>query len=278
MNNKYFITNDNVKLNYIEAGKGTPLVMIPGWSQSAAEYKHQIDEFASKYHVYAIDMRGHGESEKPAYGYKVSRLAKDVYDFINYISDDKVYLLGHSMGCSVIWNLIELFGEHKIRKIILVDQVPFIYDNPDWDEEERKAAGPIFDAQVTFETINGLSDPSSAMTVVDSLVGTMVTQAVKKEDFDWIISENIKMPSKYAALLLFNHSVSDWRDLIPRITLPTLIIGGEASIFSVDALKWIHTQIRGSQLEIFSEEEGGSHFMFFENPKKFNAIVEKFLG
>ena len=56
-----FITSDGVKLHYLEAGKGQPLVMIPGWSQSAAQFKHQLSGLSDKYRVIAIDMRGHGE-------------------------------------------------------------------------------------------------------------------------------------------------------------------------------------------------------------------------
>jgi non-heme chloroperoxidase len=42
--------------------------------------------------------------------------------------------------------------------------------------------------------------------------------------------------------------------------------------------EWIQRQVSGSQLEIFEEEEGGNHFMFLENPEKFNSIVSAFIG
>ncbi len=277
MKNNSFLTNDNVKLNYYDEGGGKPLIMIPGWSQSAAEFKYQISEFAKKYHVYAIDMRGHGESSKPSSGYNVSRLAKDVYDFIAYKQLDKVILLGHSMGCSVIWAFIELFGMGKIDKLVLVDQVPLCTDNPAFNYEERKAAGPIFDAKGLYDTANGITNPESSKAVVEALVGSMVTKAVSSEDLKWVLEENFKMPAEYKAELFINHCMNDWRRLIPTIAVPTLIIGGEVSIFSVDSLAWINKQIKGSVLEIFEENEGGSHFMFFENPTKFNSIVSNFL-
>jgi hypothetical protein len=71
-------TNDGVKLHYLEAGSGSPLVMIPGWSQSAMEFKYQLTGLSDKYHVYALDMRGHGESAKPNHGYRIQRLSADV--------------------------------------------------------------------------------------------------------------------------------------------------------------------------------------------------------
>src|SRR5262245_13915469 len=75
-------TSDDVLLHYVEAGSGDPLIMIPGWSQSAAEFRHQFESLAALRRVIALDMRGHGESEKPSNGYCVERLAKDMFDVI----------------------------------------------------------------------------------------------------------------------------------------------------------------------------------------------------
>jgi pimeloyl-ACP methyl ester carboxylesterase len=66
--------------------------------------------------------------------------------------------------------------------------------------------------------------------------------------------------------------------MIATIRLPTLVVGGDASIFPAHTQHWLAEQIRGAECVIFGAEEGGSHFMFFENQKKFNAVVEDFLG
>ena len=91
------------------------------------------------------------------------------------------------------------------------------------------------------------------------------------------------MPGAYAARLLVDHCSQDWRDLIeheiPKLAKPVLVIGGELNtIFPTDAARWIASKIPGARLEIFAAEEGGSHFMFVENPQKFNAIIRDFVG
>src|SRR5258706_6951349 len=87
------------------------------------------------------------------------------------------------------------------------------------------------------------------------------------------------MPGNLAGTLMYNHWHMDWRDLIPRIDLPTLSISGRASGAATwKSQEWIHRQIKGSQLEVFEEAEGGQHFMFTENPEKFNRIIMKYLG
>jgi non-heme chloroperoxidase len=82
----------------------------------------------------------------------------------------------------------------------------------------------------------------------------------------------------FAGTLLYNLCHTDWRDVIPRINLPTLIIGGRASAMPWKSQEWIHRQIKGSQFEVFEEAEGGQHFMFIENPEKFNRLVMEYLG
>jgi len=50
------------------------------------------------------------------------------------------------------------------------------------------------------------------------------------------------------------------------------------SVFPAVSQEWIARQIPGARLEIFAEKDGGSHFMCFENPARFNAVVRDFLG
>jgi pimeloyl-ACP methyl ester carboxylesterase len=117
-------TSDGVRLHYLEAGSGKPLVMIPGWSQTAAQYKYQIARLHDRYRLIALDMRGHGESDKPAFGYKIARFSKDLHDALVALDLREVTLLGHSIGCSVIWSYCDLFGAERLAKLILVDQMP----------------------------------------------------------------------------------------------------------------------------------------------------------
>src|SRR3984893_8814509 len=75
---KYFRTNDGVRLHYLEAGAGKPLVLIHGLSQTAEQFKFQIEGLPDRHRVIALDLRGHGESEKPNFGLKIHRLAEDL--------------------------------------------------------------------------------------------------------------------------------------------------------------------------------------------------------
>jgi pimeloyl-ACP methyl ester carboxylesterase len=270
-------TSDGVALHYDEAGSGPPILLIPGWSQTAAQFGAQLEGLQDRYRLIALDHRGHGESEKPEHGYRIARLAKDVRDVLEALDLDEVTLLGHSMGCSVIWSYLDTFGPERVSRLVLVDQMPCIMANPVWAEEERLAAGPILDHESLYPTINGLASQGGAE-VTRQFVGGMFTDAYDRARVDWAIEQNLKLPRRHAATLLYNHATQDWRDVIRRIELPTLVIGGRKSLIDWRSQVWIQSVIAGSKLEIFEEDEGGNHFMFMENPTKFNRLVAEFVG
>jgi non-heme chloroperoxidase len=269
-------TNDGVRLRYIEAGAGRPLVLVHGWSQAAELFQFQIDGLADRYQVIAYDQRGHGASDKPAFGYRIARLAQDLHELLAALDLHGVAALGHSMGCAVLWCYWDLFGSERLAKLVLVDQPPFLTANPAWSPAEREAAGATTTAEERVAAANRLAG-SIGEALIRERIETMTTAALDPTVKAWIIEHNLKMPRAAAALFL-NHGGQDWRDVIPRITLPTLIIGGRASPISWRSQAWIRERIPDSHLEVFEEDEGGGHFPFVENPAKFNRLVADFLG
>ena len=135
---KHFRTNDGVRLHYLETGVGKPLVLVHGFSQAAEQFKFQIEGLGDRYRVIALDLRGHGESEKPNFGLKIHRLAQDLREALVATNADDVTLLGHSMGCSVIWAYWKLFGAGRLGKTILTDEPRMLTSNAAWTTEERE--------------------------------------------------------------------------------------------------------------------------------------------
>jgi non-heme chloroperoxidase len=270
-------TSDGVRLNVLEAGSGRPLVMVPGWSQTAAQFRRQIEGLSDRYRVIALDMRGHGDSDKPAHGYKIQRLAKDVWDALRALDLHDVAILGHSMGCSVLWCYFDLFGAERIDRFVFCDEPPMLTSNPAWTAQQAEEAGAIFTPEAVTQTMNALAGPDGVATTT-GFVGGMVTSAMPADTLAWMIEENLKLPRGHAATLIYNHCHQDWRDVIPRIDVPCLFIGGRVSLVPWKSVAWAASQVKGARLEIFEEAEGGQHFMFEENPAKFNRIVAEFLG
>jgi pimeloyl-ACP methyl ester carboxylesterase len=277
MERKTFTTSDGVQLSYISAGRGQPIVLLPGWSQSAEQFKYQIPVFAEHYQVIAPDLRGQCESEKVSFGYRVSRLSKDIQELIGALQLKKPHLLGHSMGCSLIWSYLDLFGLDEIDRLVLVDQPPLIVSRSHWDAQEIAESGAVFTAEQLNAIVHTLENGKTEE-LTRNLLTSMVTPAMSKEQFEWIVECNQRLPRANAATLLYNESHLDWRDQIVRIRKPTLIVAGRKSIVPWTSQVWINQSIPDSELEIFEAAEGGGHFTFIENPEKFNRRVLQFLS
>ena len=269
---------DDVTLHYVEAGEGTPLIIIPSWSLTGAAYKHQLSALSRTRRVLALDMRGHGKSSTPENGYRVSRLAADLRALIEALDLREVDLLGHSIGSSIIWSYYDLYGDYRLRRLVFVDQAPSVTAKPDWSEAERNLYGcllPDLPALAEFY-LDVLAAESAEATA--PVIARLFSPTLPNDKLLWFASEIVKLPRRHAADLLYNHCTLDWRDVIKTIRLPSLVVGAEASIFSADSQRWIAAQIPGAAVEIFAANEGGSHFMCYENPAKFNALVEAFLA
>ncbi len=266
-----------ITLSALEGGSGHPLIMIPGWSQTAAEWRLNAEAITSCRRVIALDMRGHGESDTPGHGYRVYRLAKDLHEVLESLALSAVDLMGHSMGCAVIWAYLDLYGPSKVERLVLVDQAPCMLPRADWEAEEKSRYGCFYeDSSGVDEFAAAVNDSTDLAGTVELLKG-LFNPCYPEDSLRIVAEENIKFPREHASDLLRDTAFGDWRDVIERIELPTLVVGGETSMFPSASQQWISSKIPGSRLEIFTEAEGGSHFMFLENPDLFNAKVLSFL-
>ncbi|MEZ5668631.1 MAG: alpha/beta hydrolase [Alphaproteobacteria bacterium] len=228
--------------------------------------------------VLAVDMRGHGESDKPDHGYKIARLATDLHDMLTALDLEDVVLLGHSMGSSIAWCYHELFGYGRVSGLVVVDQAPCAIAKPGWTAQQIRDYGVLFPTpEGAYQLYATLTSPT-AEADTPAFLRRMFTAGFDPATFDFIVGQNLKMPRQYAADLQFNHLHNDWRDAIGRIRVPTLVVGGTVSIFTAESQRWIAAQIPGATADIYEEADGGGHFMFIENPQRFNASVVKFLA
>ncbi len=94
----FFTTSDGVRLHYRQAGRGSGIVFVPGWTMPGWIWEHQIAHFARRYRVIAFDPRSQGESEKVADGHYPGRRARDIKELTEYLRLPPVILVGWSMG------------------------------------------------------------------------------------------------------------------------------------------------------------------------------------
>ena len=268
----YFTTSDGITLHYLEKGNGPPLVLLPGWTQPASGYASQLGALSSTFRCLALDFRGYGESERPDHGYRVSRFARDCFDFFNHLGLEDAVLLGHSAGCTVIWSFIDLFGQDRIRALVLCDEMITGIKRPGWSEEECRMYGGTAGGDEVLALAAAIAGPGGEQ-MMRRFLGGMFTPGFPTADVARVIEGSLKMPRDAAAKLMLTVMQSDYRDLLPLIRRPTLCIGGKESHLGSEVMPWIASRIPGAKAVMFDTP----HFVHLEDPAGFNGTVRNFL-
>jgi len=273
-----FTTSDNARLSYWEAGEGKPLIFIPGWSANGAEYINVMYLLGKRYHVYVLDPRNQGLSENVDYGMRISRYAKDVKEFSEHLGIKSANYCGWSMGASVLWSYIDLFGTQGINKVAFIDQPPSIYSHADWSEQERLNAGGMTTSPERMIAAFTTGAPANGMIVdMKALERFMAMDSPYFQNSENFARTFIKNDMKHMSLVLFDHITNDWRDVLRnKIKAPTAIFTGEYSN-NVPSQKWMQSVIPGSKLYVYSKVDQGDHFLAFKNPVKFTKDLQEFL-
>ena len=119
------IVHDGIKLVYDERGSGTPaFVFVHGWTCNRSFFHAQAEHFGRRHRVVSLDLRGHGESDRPPGPYPIAAYADDVARLIDTLGLGRVVAVGHSMGGSVV---LQLGADHPdmVAGIVMVDPAPF---------------------------------------------------------------------------------------------------------------------------------------------------------
>ncbi|MCY6482975.1 alpha/beta hydrolase [Clostridium aestuarii] len=268
----YFLTSDNVKLYYETCGEGSPIVLIHGWSCSHLHFRDQIKELSKKYKVAALDLRGHGLSEVPNYGLTISRFAKDVKDFIEYLKLDQPSLIGWSMGTTIIFDFVRQFGCQNINKLCLIDMTPKIITDDEWN----LGLYGQFSHKDNLDTMVGINTDWNEFSKVFVPAIFAKTGCKDKDLQDWAFNESLKNSPHVMARMWIDMSAQDHRDMLSSITVPTLIThGGESALYLKENSEYLNKNIPDSKLVTF---DGCGHGLQLEDPEKFNKELMNFIG
>ena len=144
--------NTGINMSYIELGdpEKEPLILIHGFSDSSLAYRGVIKKMQDNFHIYAVDLRGHGYTDKPdQFAYTIQQHAEDVIAFADAIDIDTFYLAGQSMG-SITSQAIAFSYPRRVRKVALISTFAGFRETP---EEIREFAANFKDW-----TKNGIDD------------------------------------------------------------------------------------------------------------------------
>jgi non-heme chloroperoxidase len=261
------VTRDGVQLFYREWGEGRTILFVAAWGFSSDAWQYQMQPMSDQgFRCIAFDRRSHGRSSDPGKGYDIDTLADDVADVIEQLDLSDVTLVAHSLGGAEAVRYLTRHGSARIERLVLLaPTTPFMpktEDNPNGlDPEVTTMMRAVF-ARDCPGTLAAYMPPFVISTTSPALV-------------DWIVGMMSQATLK--ALLDCNRTVNtvDTRGELPELTLPVLILQGDADASTPLELTGRKTAalIPGAELKVY---KGAPHGLIFTHTEQVNADILAF--
>ena len=257
-------------------GDGRPIVLIHGWPLSGASWKNQISDLRDAgYRAITYDRRGFGMSDKPNTGYDYDTLADDLSGLINELGLMDITLVGFSMGGGEVARYISKYGEDALHSVVFASSVtPMMFQSPDNPD------GPLYKERADKLTTDLTKDDDAFYDQFTkeffSANGDGKTMKVSEEHRQEAITL-CKQADKAAALkALQSFAMTDFREDLPKVTVPTLVIHGDADgVVPYEGTgKRTHAAIPHSELHVIA---GGPHGINVSHVDEFNTALLTFL-
>jgi pimeloyl-ACP methyl ester carboxylesterase len=268
------VNTDAVSLHIDDSGgSGRPVVLIHGWPLSAQAWEPQVSVLrAAGYRVVAYDRRGFGHSDKPESGYGYDTLADDLQSVLDQCALQDVTLVGFSMGGGEVARYIARHGESRLHSVVFAAAVPPYLmrtaDNPE---------GPLAPDKALQMTKALQEDRGSFFELFSkdffSANGVLQVTEVQRAAVVALCHQS----AQHAALACMDaFGTTDFREDLQRVTVPTLVIHGEADAIvplEGSGLR-THRAVPHSQLVTV---KGAPHGLNVSHAQAFNEALLSFL-
>ncbi|MBT2524264.1 alpha/beta fold hydrolase [Streptomyces sp. ISL-99] len=249
-----------ITVGYTDEGSGSPLVLVHGHPFDRTMWAPQIDAFAATHRVIAPDLRGYGESEVVAGLTPLSTFAADIAALLDHLGVERAVLGGLSMGGQIVMEYYRLFPG-RVTGLVLADTFPAA------ETEDGKRSRNAAADRLLAEGMKGYADE-----VLDKMVAPYNTEAADRVHRMMTATS----PEGAAAALRGRAERPDYRDLLTRVRVPTLVVVGRDDTYTpVADAEAMHAAIPGSTLAVI---ESAAHLPNLERPEAFNAALRAHLA
>jgi 2-hydroxy-6-oxonona-2,4-dienedioate hydrolase len=261
MDEKFVIVNRN-KIRYLEDGHSDRnLILMHGLGGYAERWSNIIPHLNKKFHVFAPDLIGYGQSDKPSVDYTLELFVKFVFDFMETLGIKKTCMIGTSLGGQIVAECASTQSA-AIEKIVLISPAGIM-----------KKSTPTLDAY-TMAALYPTKE--SVKTAYQMMVGSnkQVSEISIERFVNNMSRPNAKMV--FLSTLLGLKNSSDIFEKLAKIKIPTLLIWGkEDKLIPFEYSQQFVSSINNCE---FIPMEGCGHSPYVEDPEKLSELVIKFLS
>ena len=255
------VSVNGISLFYTDTGDGEVVLLIHGLGSSSGDWEPQVPVLASRYRVLAVDLRGHGQSSKPAGPYSIAMFADDVAELIEALGVSPCHVVGLSLGAMITLELAATRAD-IVRSAVVVN------------------AGPHFVPSTLRQKAMVLQRMLVVRTVGLEKLGHVVAERTLPNE------DQVELRERVAAVIADNDkdayvasmkAIIGWSvvDRLGQITSPVLVVASEYDYTPVSAKVAI---VDGAEDALLIVVTGARHLLPVEMPDTFNEILITFLA
>jgi len=263
-----------IEIHYEDHGSGQPVVLIHGYPLNGASWEKQERVLLrAGYRVITYDRRGFGKSSQPTVGYDYDTFAADLNALLEHVNLTNVVLVGFSMGTGEVVRYLGTYGSARVAKAVLMGTIPpFVLktsDNPEGVD------GAVFDdikAAVLNDRPAFFKSFLDTFNNVDVLGGTRISEQAWQNSFIVAVGA-----SPFAAHACVDTWLTDFRDDLPKLDVPTLVLHGDADRILPYSATAARLPGLIKDVEVVTVE-GGPHNIAWTHPDEVNTALLAFLA
>lgn len=249
------------RIAYIRQGQGVPVLLLHGLGSSMLDWQPQIEHLAQYCQVFALDVRGHGQSEPLRAPVNMAELAADVADFIQAMDIEPCILVGISMGGMLTFQLLA-DQPALVRAAVVVNSAPsFPLDS--W-----KTRAQVW---LRLGLVKLLGLPTLAKMLAGKLFPKPQQQALREQLIERIAGND---PVSYWHAM---RAIPGWSAL-PRanqVDTPLLVVAGDRDYTPLAYKRAYVGQLRNARLEVI---EDSGHATPLDQPQRLNQLLQAFIA
>ena len=261
----YFEVEPGIRIHYEDRGSGKPIVFVHGWAGSGDCWDLQVLDFAEKgYRCITVDLRGHGDSDKPWGTYNYDMFCKDLQTLMNGLRLEDVTLVGWSMGGHIGLKYVATIGKPVTRLAITGSGPRF------WQAEDAPYGAKAEDIKPLIDAVRiGRTE------TIAGLYGNNFYRADLEATQQWFIQTGWKVPA-FIGLSSFEALVEeDLRGILKDIKIPVAAFTGRHD--QIWAPQWSELTVKCVPNGSIHYFENSGHVAFIEDRVEWNRELEKFI-
>ena len=248
-----------VSVPYVSAGPaaGTPVVLLHAWGESWRSFDRLLPLLPGTIHAVAMDLRGHGDADKPATGYSLAEVAADVVALMDAVGIPSAVLLGSSSG-GYVAQQVAITSPDRVSGLVLVGSPRSLQWRPSFADE-----------------VDQLTEPVDAAWVRKFLAWFPLFHPVPQWYIDGRVQDGARMPAYVWQETLAGLVSARPPTATATITAPTLIVwGARDEVLTSEDQRALAVAIRGSRLIVYQDT---GHLVLWEQPERVASDLTAFV-